>query len=163
MASQTFTDARQLFEAAREAVREMERTRRMLEAMEAAEQSGGSTLGAKVAAGSVSDPMRRVDARLDREAVWERRIEEDARLMDYACCLLYGAEQDGRGGVAALMGSLWADVIWWRYLGDATWAKAGEVVGYSRTRCKELAAEAMDALDAYGAERMLGGRGFAEE
>lgn len=161
MASQSFADAREMFEAARDAARDMERTRRMLEAMEASEQSAGGS-GPKVSHGSVSDPMRRVDARLDRERLWHRRMEDDARLVEYATSIVYGAEQDGSGGVCALLSALHADCLWWRYLGDATWERVGQVVGYSRTRCKELVSEALDCVDAYGSERMLAGSGLAE-
>lgn len=162
MASQSFADARELFEAAREAALDMERTRRMLEAMEASEQSAGGS-GPKVSHGSISDPMRKVDARLDRERLWHARMEEDARLVDYATCIVYGAAQDGHEGVCALLSTLHADCLWWRYLGCATWAEVGQIVGYSRTRCKELVAEALDCIDAYGAERMLDGMGLATE
>ncbi len=154
--------ARDLFDAARTAAMECERTRRMLAAMEDAEQGGGSALGVKVAHGSIADPMRRVDARMDRESAWRIRIEENERLMDYATCVLYGREQDGRGGVAALLGTVYADVMWWYYLGCERWERVGEIVGYSKTGCKRLRDVACDLIDAHGLAATVGGEGMAE-
>ena len=159
MGSQWFSDAREMFAAAREAALDMERARRQLEMLEGGGR--GRADGPKVRAGSIADPMRRVDGIIDRSRVLEARIETDAELVDYACSVLYGREQDGRGGVCVLCSPLHADVLWWRYPGAATWEQVGMAVGYSRTRCKELAAEALDLCDAYGPDAVLDGRGLA--
>lgn len=158
MVSQWFSGAKEMFEAAREAALDMERARRQLEMLECA---GHADLGVRIRSGSISDPMRRVDGIIDRSRVLDARMERDAELVDYACSVIYGREQDGRGGVCMLLGPLHADVLWWRYPGTATWEQVGAAVGYSRTRCKELAAEAIDLCDAYGPDAVLDGRGLA--
>lgn len=145
-----YTNARDLFTAARDAAAECERTRRMLQAMEDAETGGGSAMGARVSRGSVGDPMRRVDARIDKERVWFARIEANESLMDFATCVLYGRDQDGRGGVNAALGGAYADVLWWRYLAVEPWATVARMVGYSRRRCMELQAVAFDYVDSVG-------------
>lgn len=141
---------------------ECERTRRMLLAMELREGGSGGD-GAKVSGGSVSDPMRRVDARLDMEAQWGVRIEENEQLMDYATSVLYGRDQDGKGGVSLLLGMLYADVIWWHYLGCETWARTGDIVGYSPQRCKALRDIAFDFVDGLGLANIIDGKGIAED
>ena len=147
---EAWDDARGLFETARAAAQECERTRRMLRAMEDAEGATGGGMGARVSRGSVSDPMRRVDARIDKEALWQRRIEDNERVMDRATCVLYGAEQDGRGGIDAALGSVYADVLWWRYLAAESWDDVARMVGYSPRRCAELQAIAFDYVDSVG-------------
>lgn len=54
-------------------------------------------------------------ARIDYEARMAERIEEDYKLIDLACRVLYG-EESGKGGVDALMGSAVADCISFRYV-----------------------------------------------
>lgn len=154
--------ARNLFDAARSAAMECERTRRMLLAMELREGGSGGE-GAKVNGGSVSDPMRRVDARLDMEAQWGARIEENEQLMDYATCVLYGRDQDGKGGITALLGSACADALWWHYLGCETWVIAAHMVGYSDKWCKQMRSVAFDLIDSVGADEVMNGRGLAED
>ena len=157
-----YTDARSLFDAARSAALECERTRRMLIAMELRETGGGAS-DVKISRGSISDPMRRTDARLDKEALWGVRIEENEQLMDYATCVLYGRDQDGKGGISLLLGMLYADVIWWHYLGCETWARTGDIVGYSPQRCKALRDIAFDFVDGLGLANIIDGRGIAED
>lgn len=163
MALESFVCARDLFDAARVAAFECERIRRMLQAMEDAEQTCGAELGSKVQSGSISDPMRRVDARIDKELLWLQRIEQDESLMDAATCVLYGRDQDGKGGVSLLLGMLYADVIWWHYLGCETWARTGDIVGYSPQRCKALRDIAFDFVDGLGLANIIDGKGIAED
>lgn len=160
---ETYSSARDLFDAARGAAIECERIRRMLIAMESAEQSVGTALGMKVDAGSISDPMRRVDARIDKESRWHQRIEEDERLMDLATSVCYGADQDGKGGLSLLLGMLYADIIWWHYLGTETWARTGDIVGYSPQRCKAIRDIAFDFIDGLGVANIIDGMGIAED
>lgn len=162
MALETFASARDLFDAARDAALECDRTRRMLMAMESAEQTAGSQLGAKVSHGSISDPMRRVDARIDRESALYQRIEEDEALMDAATRVLYGAEQDGNGGVCAMLGTVYADVLWWHYLACETWLRTGAIVGYSQQHCKRFRDVAFELIDAHGIAAVIAGDGMAE-
>lgn len=163
MALESFTCARDLFDAARAAAMECERTRRMLLAMEATEGMAGHGMTERVRSGSVSDPMRRTDARIDKERLWQARIEENEELMDYATCVLYGREQDGKGGVCALLGSAYADILWWHYLGCETWESTGSMVFYSESRCKQMRDIAFDLVDSIGIGAAISGTGVAEE
>lgn len=154
-----FVSARDLFDAARDAAIECERCRRQLEAMR--ESGGGSDV--HVSRGSVSDPMARVDRIIDQEARWESVIERDERLMDLATSVLYGEDQMGSGGVHALLGSVYADILWWHYLALEKWDRVGEIVHYSPQRCKQLRNVAFDLIDAHGIAETVCGSGMAEE
>lgn len=125
--------------------------------MEDAEGPTGGGMGPRVSSGTVSDPMRRVDARIDKEGVWARRIAEDERLMDHAVRVVYGADQDGRGGVDALLGATYADILWWRYLAAESWEGVARAVGYSARRCVELRDIALDFVDANGIAATIAG------
>ena len=98
-----YSSARDLFEAAREAARDAERIARQLDAMDAAEgATGGGGFSTRIR--STPDPDRigrEVSARLDQRARLTARQEEDYRLIDAACAVLYPAfERVGevRGG-----------------------------------------------------------------
>lgn len=158
-----FQNVRELFDAARDAALENERMTRMLQAMEASEVMPGKGMTDRIAHGTVSDPMRRTDARIDRERLWHTRIEENERLMDYATCVLYGSDQDGKGGVCALLGIVYADILWWHYLGCETWERTGEIVYYSERRCKQIRDIAFDLVDSIGVGAAIAGVGVAEK
>ena len=158
-----YGSARDLFEAARDASRENDRTRRMLVAMEEQEGLRGAGTGARVASGSIGDPMACVDARVDREAAWHRRIEENCELIDLASAVIYGRWYDGEGGVDALLSSKHADVLEWYYLACEPWHEVARKVGYSWQRCRQFRDEAFDTIDSYGLQRVIGGLGLAED
>ena len=146
-------DARELFECARDAARDAESKLRILKAMEAAEGprgSGGSTGG-----GGASDPMVRVDERIVREQGWAKRIEEDYELVDAACAVLYG--RDFRGGLDKLLGTAYADVLYFRYLAYESWDTVAERVGYSVKQCQRYCWVAFDFIDANGIEETADG------
>lgn len=156
----TYATSRELFEAARDAAGESERTLVQLRRMEESEQRLGGGIVAAVSRGEAPDPRRRTDERLDLEAMMGRRLEEDDRLMDFATTLLYG-EKRGEGGVAALLGTDYADLLWWRYLGRESWERASQAAGWSRRAARRKAEEAFDLMDALGAEHVREGRGMA--
>ena len=156
-----YDSARDLFEAARDASRENYRTRRMLVAMEEQEGLRGAGTGARVASGSIGDPMARVDARVDREAAWHRRIEENCELIDLAHFVLYGT--DCENGLAALVPGWWCDAIWQHYINGLTWKQTAKLVGFSAHRCWEVAQTAFDMADGYGIVSAVRGRGLAED
>lgn len=146
-------DARELFECARDAARDAESKLRILKAMEAAEGprgSGGSTGG-----GGASDPMARVDERIVREQGWAKRIEEDYELVDAACAVLYG--RDFQGGLDKLLGTAYADVLYFRYLAYESWDTVAERVGYSARQCFRMHDVALDFVDSNGVEETMAG------
>lgn len=156
-----YASAREFFEAAMAAARDAERIRRELAAMEerAYSTSGG---GFEPRVRSTPDPDRMgraVAARIDRGGMLERRADEDYRIIDAACALLYGP--DNRSGLYALVG--WpADAIYHHYLALRTWEETAALVGYSAAHVRRAAAWAMELADANGTMWTVLGRGMAE-
>ena len=147
---ETAWDARAFFEGVRAAALDAERVRRQLDEMEAtAEPPSGGGLGARVR--STPDPDRiggRVAAMLDHERRLLERQEEDYRVIDSACALLYGDDCDA--GLWALVG--WrADAIFHHYVALRTWDDAARMVGYSTRYVIEQAGAALDVATANGA------------
>ena len=156
-----YASAREFFEAARAASIDAERCRRELRDMEdGADTLGGSGFEPRVR--STPDPDRigrTVATRVDRRAMLERRQDEDYRLIDAACSVLYGTDSDA--GLWALVG--WrADAIYHHYLALRTWAETGALVGYSEQHVRREAQAALDVADANGTMWTMLGVGMAQ-
>lgn len=156
-----YRDARDFFEAVREASREAERTRLTLLRMEAREGARAQTYAERVSVGGERDRMATTDARIDYEGRMGERIEEDYALLDLACRALYG-EGTGKGGLDALMGSAVADSISFRYVDARPWEEVAALTGYSSKQCQRLCAVGLDACDFFGWANLVGGVGEAE-
>lgn len=149
--------ARDYFEAAHHAAVELERTRAALMAMEARERASGSPVGARVSGGA-SDPMARTDARIDREAMWHRRIAEAEAVVDHATSVVYGPAYDGGGGIAKGVGGAYADVVYWRYLDRKPWSQVATEVVVSPRTARRMHDLALDYVDSVGIEGAIEGR-----
>lgn len=158
-----YSNARDFFDSVREASREAERTRLTLMQMEAREGVRAQGYEPRVTVGGERDRMAQTDARIDYEARMSERIEEDYRLIDLACRVLYG-EESGKGGVDALMGSAVADCISFRYVDARPWPEVAALLGYSRwsvNSLRDLCQRGFDAIDSLGLERVIEGVGDA--
>ena len=156
-----FESCRELFECAAAASREAGRISRELDAMEGRSESLGSG-GFQPRVRSTPEPDRmagRVAAMVDRSDMLARRMDEDYRLIDCACEVLYGG--DGRGGLYSLVG--WpADAIYHHYLALRTWEETAALVGYSEQHVRRMVAMAFDVADANGDMWTRLGVGMAE-
>lgn len=157
-----YSDAREFFEAVREASAEAARARVTLLRMEAREGVRAQGYEARGRSGGGTDRTEATDARMDYEERMRRRLDEDYALIDLACRVLYG-EESGKGGVEALMGSAVADTISFRYVDARPWNEVSMLTGYSVSQCRRLCEQGMDAADFFGMKRLLGGEGIAEE
>jgi hypothetical protein len=156
-----YATAREFFEAARSAAREADRIGRELAEMEAsADATGGWGFEPRVRSTPEPDRMAsRVASKVDREGMLERRQEEDYRLIDAACAVLYGP--DNRSGLYALVG--WpADAIWHHYLGLRTWEEVADMMGYSVRHVQSCVRVAFELADANGQMWTELGVGMAE-
>lgn len=158
----TFGSARELFEAAREAVRDNERIKRSIEAMEAREGPRSPSLEAHVRSGR-ADPMAATDDRIVAEEKWRRREEENCRLIDLASAVIYGKWYDGRGGIDAILDSRHADAMYWRFLCGMKWAEVGRIMCYSFRHVRRFVYDSLDTIDAYGLQRVIDGTGIATD
>lgn len=161
LGADSYTSAREFFEAVRDASREADRTRRQIERMESSEGVRAQGYEPRVS-GTRSDVngTSRVDARMDYEALWERRLDEDYALIDEACAVIYGP--DNRSGIESIVGSAVADAMWWRFCAAETWRVVSAATFFSTTWCKHLVEVGLDAVDALGFERAKSGAGMAE-
>lgn len=158
-----YRDARDFFDSVREASREAERTRLTLLQMEAREGARAQTYAERVSVGGERDRMAQIDARMDYEERMRERIEEDYRLLDMACAVLYGRES-GKGGVDRLMGSVVADCISFRYVDARPWKEVAALMGYSRwsrRSLRDLCQRGFDRIDSLGWELAIEGVGDA--
>ena len=160
-----YASAEDFFEAVRQASREAERTRLTLLRMEAREGVRAQGYEPRVSFGGERDHMAHTDSRIDYEARMSERIEQDYRLLDMACAVLYGRES-GKGGVDALMGSAVADCISFRYVDARPWSEVAVLMGYSRwsrRSLRDLCQQGFDAIDSVGWDNVLDGCGTAED
>lgn len=153
--------AREFFEAAREAARDADRISRQLDGMERRTLSlGGGGFEPRVR--STPDPDRigaSVSAKLDQEDRLRERADEDWRIIDAACTVLYGP--DNRSGLYALVG--WpADAIYHHYLALRTWDETASMLGYSVRHVQTCVRAALDLADANGQMWTELGIGIAE-
>lgn len=153
--------ARDFFGAARSAAIDADSITRRIRAMESREGVRAQSYEARGRSPGTGDAMAATDARMDFEGRIERRREEDYRLIDAACSVIYGADQS-TGGVGAILGAAYADALWWRFCAGATWTDVAEGTGMSVRWCKDAVGVAMDVIDSYGLERMSRGLGLAE-
>lgn len=159
----TFPSAADLFEATRDAVRERDRSLRMLRRLEQLDVGArsGSVAGGGVSGGS-RDVRSLTDARLDHESRLSKSISECDELVDYACSVLYGADQRGAtGGLYVLMDHVAADVLCLHYCQDMTWDATARTLGISRRDCFRARLRGLDLIDMLGPERVIAGNGGA--
>lgn len=156
-----FASAREMFEAASEAARDAERISRQLAAMDESSLSiGGGGFEPRVR--STPDPDRigrAVSVTMDYGEVLRMRQDEDYRLIDACCIVLYG--EDNRGGLYALVG--WpADAIYHHYLALRTWDVTAALLGYSVRHVQTSVRAAFDMADANGQMWTTLGMGMAQ-
>lgn len=130
------------------AARDADRIRETLAKMESREGVRAQTYQ-PCAGGGDRDVMGPTDRRIDWEGMTRRRRDEDYRLIDLACDVLYGHDQR-TGGLLALRGARYADILWWRYCAAAPWVDVADAVGLSVRYTQGLADDALDFLDHYG-------------
>lgn len=139
--------AREFFESVRGEIVRLERSRSALEKLRAREGARAQSYG--ISTGSAGgDPMDAVGSRIDMEGRLSGRIADAERAVETACEVLYG--RDGRGGLAKLKGSRYADAVCIYYVQGQTWADAADAMMCSRQWCRSLAAEAFDFIDRTG-------------
>lgn len=157
-------DAKALFEHAREAAREKTRTLNQLEVMQARKGYSSPSLNG-LPGGSRADAngTGAIIEAINMEGILAERIRQADAEVAQVSALLYGANNDGQGGVAVLLSPAHADVLWWHYLADAKWDKVARECGVSRSRAHRMRLEAFDMIDSVGYMHTIQGRGIAED
>ena len=146
MTVERYATARDLFEAARTAAQELERTATQRELLASrrgyrSPSLSGSGGGCFADAGG----MRASDALIDYEAMMRGRVAEDAELLERASSVLYGD-----GGVSSEMGVIYADVLCWRYLMACTWEVTAAANHMDERTARVYADSALAVVDSLG-------------
>ena len=141
--------AQDFFESVRAAARDAERTRHTLMRMRGREMPRGmdTTPGHF---GGTPDVMRPSDATMDYESMVRRRVQSDWELIDEACRVIYGTEQDGTAGINALLGPATADALWWYYCAAVKWHEVADKLDMSVSHCQRLCRVAFEMVDSLG-------------
>lgn len=150
-----YSTPRDFFESVREAQRSLEAKARIIEGMERTEQSLPSGIVPQARRGEVK-PNAITDLKLDKLAEWAADIDECAEIIASAYSVLYGKK--GSGGLMALLGSQYAEVLDARYIQLKGWEDVAALVGYSKRRCYEIRNVAFDFLEYNGLEATAEGR-----
>ena len=130
--------AKEYFEGIRAEVVKTDRARDMLERMKAKEGAKAQSYTEGRGGGEVSDGSLSI----------LQRINDAQGMIDEACELLYG--QDGRGGLAKLKGTRYADAICMGYLQAQEWAEIADIMQCSQQWCRELCKAGFAYIDRVG-------------
>lgn len=146
MTVERYATARDLFEAARTAAQELERTATQRELLASRRGYRSPSLsGAGGGCSADAGGMRASDALIDYEAMMRGRVEEDAELLERASSVLYGD-----GGVSSEMGVIYADVLCWRYLMACTWEVTAAANHMDERTARVYADSALAVVDSLG-------------
>ena len=140
--------AKEYFEGIRGEVLKVEQAQQMLERLKAREGAKTQSYQGGGAHGDASNPMDEIGRRIDFEGRLAERIKESSRSVDEACVILYGS--DGRGGLAKLKGTRYADAVCMFYLQAETWDSMAEVMCCSPQWCQSLCRAAFVYIDKVG-------------
>lgn len=140
--------AKEYFEGIRAEVVSIERAREMLERMKSREGAKAQSLQARGGADDVCDPMESISRRIDFEGRLRKRIADAEEMLDEACAVLYG--EDGRGGLAKLKGTQYADAICMAYCQAEPWAEIADVMQCSVRWCHKLCDVGFAYIDSVG-------------
>lgn len=140
--------AKEYFEGIRAEVVKTDKAREMLERMKAREGAKAQSYQAGGGSGDVSDPMESVSQRIDFEGKLRQRIADAEEALDEACGILYGA--NGRGGLAKLKGTHYADAICMYYCQAETWGEIAEIMQCSKKWCRKLCEVGFEFIDRVG-------------
>lgn len=152
-------EPRAFFESVRDAQNSLAAKKRIIDGMERTEQSLPGGIVPQARPGDTK-PNAVTDLKLDKLAEWEAEISECARLIASAYAVLYG--DHGSGGLLALMGVQYAEVLDARYIQRLSWEDVAARIGYSRRHCFDLQAAALDFLAYNGLARTARGEGRSE-
>ena len=144
-----YADAREFFNAARRASQDADSIGTQLDALEhRALGMGGGGFEPRVRSTPTHDRMgSAVASFVDREQKLRAQQEYDYAIIDKACALLYGT--DNEHGLRSLLG--WpADALFHHYLALLTWDATAQILGYSASHVRNQANAALDYLDANG-------------
>lgn len=143
-----FYNARELFDAVRDASYELWRHDATYNAMErrALALSGG--IAAANSPGSEADRMRPVDAMVDFESMMERKVDGWCSLVDFGEAVLYG--RDWEHGIAKSLGIGYAEVMELTYIQRLSLRETAKRLRLSERTARRMKSRALSFIDAVG-------------
>lgn len=130
----SFSTAKDLMCATRNAAQDNERIEWQLKQMRAREQIRAQSYQPRIMGGGDKDATHATDARIDFEKRIKHRLDENTALIAFTTSILYG--KDGcTGGLATLLSPVHADCLWWRYCNSATWKQTAQSCDMSERWC----------------------------
>ena len=139
--------AKEYFCSIRAEVVKIQQASEMLERMRAKECGRAQSFEPR-GKGGTSSPADAIASRIDFEGRLERRIADANAQVDEALVYLYGA--DGRGGLAKIKGTRYADAVCMYYLQAERWDEIADVMQCSVQWCQELCRAAFVQIDRIG-------------
>lgn len=139
--------ASEFFHGVAEASRENTRALQQIMSLQETEGAKTQSYSAGGGKGSNQDMMAKVDKRLDLEALLSKRMEANYDYINDAYTLLYGISQLGDGGICYDMGSIYADLLQWRYLQCLTWNDVSERLLTPVRTLQQLEREVFETID----------------
>ena len=150
-----YGDARELFDAVREASYELWRHDAEYNAMERRALALGSGIASASPGGSEPDRMRPVDAMVDFEVMMARRVDEWCELVDFGEAVLYG--RDWEHGIAKLLGLGYAEVMELVYIQRLSMRETSKRLRLSERTARRMKARALSFIDAVGTDTAISG------
>ena len=155
MRLERFGDARELFDAVRDASYELWRHDAEYNAMERRALSLGGGIASVSSPGSERDRTRPVDAMVDFEAMMARRVDEWCDLVDFGEAVLYG--RDWEHGIAKSLGIGYAEVMELVYIQRLSMRETSKRLRLSERTAKRMKARALRFIDAVGTGAAIAG------
>lgn len=140
------------FSGIRDAVRDAERARGMLDRLRSASGARAQSYDVAHGKGGTSDPTARIASAIDLESRLETRIAAIEPDVERGLAILYG--EHGTGGLAKAKGSRYADAVCMAYLQADGYEEIAEVMQCSVRWVHELCAKAFRDIDAIGAQAL---------
>lgn len=152
--------ARDYFEQAREAVRELQNIRLKLEGLPYQMDVGGIDYSKPtISHGTAQSGMPAVEQAVDAESRYIERMGELVEVINAAYDIIYG--RDRKSGLLALAGYECTDALELRYLKAMSWQEVSKSMNYSVRACHRFADTALDMCEAYGLAKVRDGKGVA--
>lgn len=145
--------AQDYFTSLRDAMRDVEKTRDMLERLRLNAEIRNQTYGGLHGVGTVSDPTARIVGAINLEGRLKKRIDAIEPDIEHGLAILYGA--DGDGGLAKAKGSRYADAVCMAYLQLESYEDIADVMQCSRRWVHELCAKAFADIDSIGMQALI--------
>ena len=143
-----YRNARELFDAVRDASFKLWRHDITYNAMERRALALGSGNPEPVCNGAQTDRTKPIDAMVDYEAMMQGKVDGWCRLVDFGEAVLYGA--DWEHGIAKSLGIGYAELLELLYVQRLSMRETAKRLKFSVRTCHRMRSRALSFIDAVG-------------